>query len=461
MQDSGRALSGRRVCRPSRHERVGLNVSRESSENGEIVLRLEVEPERVGKHMNAAVRRVSQRVNIPGFRKGKAPRAILQNFVGKEYLVEEAMESLVPEAVGEAVREEELTPFAPPSVNVEQTEPSVTIVATVPLRPEVVLGDYKSIRYDDQPEEVTDEAVDALVMQLRRSQAYTLTAEREAAESDIVTIDLKVTADNELVWDFEDRQFQLNLDLETYGEVFVGLHQGIIGMSVGDDKEFSFEVSEDNESPQFAGKHVNAKVHVKDVQEEVLPPLDDALASSVGVPEVETIEQLTTHIRDQLEQRAEQTLVNSVQSRLLEEVVEASEFTISPIIVNHESQHILERYVQQRRTVAARSGQQFNPEDLTEDDVNEAKEIAEREIKNSLVVQSLVDAEDLEISEEDVTSEIERANENVASDDQMLEDNEETRESVMRFLKRQRTIERVVNMARGLTEDAPSAVAAG
>lgn len=439
-----------------------MNVSRESSDNGEIVLRLEVDPERVGRHINAAVRRVAQRVDIPGFRKGKAPRAILQNFVGKDYLVEEAMESLVPEAVGEAVSEQEIVPFAPPRVdNVEQTEPTVTIVATVPTKPEVVLGDYQSLRYDEQPDEVDDEAVDALVMQLRRSQAYSLTAERAAEESDIVTLDIKVTADDDLVWDFEDRQFQLNLDLETYGEVFVGLHQGIIGMSVGDDKEFSFEVSEDNESPQFAGKTVHVTAHVKEVQEEVLPPLDDALASSVGLPEVETVEQLTTHIRNQLEERAEQTFLNGIQQRLMADMVESSEFTISPIIVDHESQHVLERYVQQRRSVAARTGQQFNVEDLSEDDLNEAKEIAEREIKNSLVVQSLVEAVDPDISDDDVTKEIEFANENAPAEAQRLEDNDETRQSVIGFLKRRRTIEQVLKMARGQSEDAAPAVAAG
>ena len=117
--------------------------------------------------------------------------------------------------------------------------------------------------------------------------------------------------------------------------------------------------------------------------------------------------------------------------------------------------------MQQRRSVAARTGQQFNVEDLTEEDVNEAKEIAEREIKNSLVVQSLVEVENPEVSEDDVTKEIELANENAASEGQKLEDNEETRQSVIGFLKRQRTIERVVNMARGQSEDASAAMAAG
>lgn len=429
-----------------------MNVSRESSENGEVVLRLEVEQERVGKHMNAAARRVAQRVNIPGFRKGKAPRAILQNYVGKDYLVEEAMESLVPEAVGDAVMDQELSPFAPPRVNVEQTEPSVTIVATVPLQPSVVLSDYKSIRYDDEPEEVSDEAVDALLMQLRRSQAYSIPAEREAQENDLVTIDLKMLADDRVVWDFTDRQFQLNLDLETYGEVFVGLHKGIIGMSAGDDKEFSFEVSDEADSPQFAGKTANVTVALKDVHEEVLPELDDALATSAGVPEVETVEQLTQHIRDQLEQRAEQTMLGNIRTKLFDDVIEASDFTISPIVVEHEGRHVLERYIQQRQSMAARAGQQFTADDLTEEDVTSANEMAERDIKNALVIESLVEAENLEIPDDDIAAEIATANENVASDDQRLEDDEQTRESVMRFLKRQRTIDKVIEMARGISD---------
>ncbi len=413
-----------------------------------------MEPERLGKHMNAAVRRVAQRVNIPGFRKGKAPRAILQNFVGKDYLVEEAMESLVPEAVGDAVKDEEITPFAPPRVNVEQTEPTVTILATVPLQPTVELCDYSEIRYEDQPDEVTDEAVDALLTQLRRSQAYSVEAEREAQENDIVTIDLKVSADDQVVWDFEDRQFQLNLDVETYGEVFVGLHQGIIGMSKGDEKEFSFEVSADNESPQFAGKTANVEVELKDVREEILPPMDDSLATSAGVPEVENVEQLTQHIRDQLEQRAEQQVVSTVQGKFFDDVIERSEFTISPIVVEHEGRHVLERYFQQRQSMASRNGQQFTPDELTEEDVNSANEYAERDIKNALVVERLIESEDLEIPDDDVAAEIERANENAASDDQKLTDNEETRESVVRFLRRQRTIEKVVNMTRGISDEA-------
>lgn len=409
----------------------------------------------MGKHMNAAVRRVAQRVNIPGFRKGKAPRAILQNFVGKEYLVEEAMESLVPEAVGDAVREEELAPFAPPRVNVENTEDPVTIVATVPLQPTVELSDYRSIRYDDEPEEVSEEAVEALLMQIRRSQAYSVPVERAAQENDIVTIDLNMAADDQTVWDFNERQFQLNLDLETYGEVFVGLHEGIIGMSVGDEKGFSFPVSEESDSTQFAGKTAHVKVELKDVREEFVPELDDALVATTGVPDVETVEQLADHIREQLGQRAEQTLVNSIQSKLFEEIVEASEFTISPIVVEHEGRHVLERYVRQRQAMAGRAGQQITADDISEEDLNNANEMAEREIKNALIVEQLVEAENVDVPDEDVASEIERANESATSDEQKLEDNEQTRLSVKSYLQRQRTIEKVVNMARGL-EDATS-----
>ena len=406
--------------------------------------------------MNAAVRRVAQRVDIPGFRKGKAPRGILQNYVGKDYLVEEAMESLVPEAVGDAVRDEELAPFAPPRVNIEQTEPSVTIVATVPLQPKVVLSDYKSIRYDDQPEEVSEDAVDALLMQLRRSQAYSVPVERAAEEKDIVTIDLHMAADEQVIWDFSDRQFQLNLDVDIYGEVFAELHEGIIGMAVGDEKQFSFPVTEEADSLQFAGKTAFAKVVLKNVSEEFVPELDDAMAATAGVPEVETVEQLTEHIRGQLEQRAEQTFVGSIQNRLFEEIAEASDFTISPIVVEHEGHHVLERYMHQRQAMAARTGQQFSADDITEEDINSANESAERDLKNALIVEELVEAENIAVPDEDVVDEITRTNEAATSGEQRLEDNDQTRQSVKIFLQRQRTIEKVLNMARGLGNDAPT-----
>ena len=417
------------------------------------MLRLEVEPERVGKHMNAAVRRVSQRVNVPGFRKGKAPRAILQNFVGKDYLVEEAMGSLVPEVVGEAVEESELTPFATPQVNVEQTEPTVTIVATVPLQPKVDLCDYKSIRYDDQPEDVNDETVETWLTQLRRSQAYTRPVERPAQENDIVMVDLKVTADDEVVWDFKDRQFQLGLDTETYGEFFVDVFRGMIGLSAEESKDYSLDVSEDDENPRVAGKTVNVSVSVQDVREEVLPELDDALAASIGIPGVETADQLKVDVRRQLEEQSERALVASIHNQLVEELIETSEFAISPIVIELESRNVLERYVTQRRAMAAQTGQKFAVEDLTDEDVEEAKTYAEREIKNALVMQSLIDAEGLEIPDDDVIAEIERTNEEAASDDRKLEDNEATRDAVSRYLKRQRTIDKVINLTRGLQDE--------
>ncbi len=430
-----------------------MNVSQESSANGEIVLRLEVDAERVDKHVNAAVRRVAQRVNIPGFRKGRAPRAILQNYVGKEYLVEEAMESLVPEVVSDAVREQELIPFAPPRVEVEQTDPTVTIRATVPLQPTVELGDYRAMRYDDEAEEVADEAVDALLMQLRRSQAYSQPVERASEEGDIVTVDLKVHADDQLIWDFNDRQFQLNLDLDTYGELFVALHEGMIGLSVGDDKEYSFPVSDGADSLQFAGKTAHVAVKVKDVHEEFLPPLDDALAATAGVPDVDNVDQLTTHIRDQLEQRAEATLNSTLQSKFFDDVVEASEFTISPIVIEHEGRHVLERMLQQRQMMAGRTGRSLTADDITEDDINSANDWAERDIKNSLVIEGIVDAENLEIDDDEIVAEIERANDAATPDQQRFEDNDQTRESVGRYLLRQRTIEKVISEARETAED--------
>ncbi len=422
------------------------------------MLRLEVDSERVGRHMNAAVRRVAQRVNIPGFRKGKAPRAILQNYVGKDYLVEEAMESLVPEAVGDAVKQEEITPFATPRVNIEQTEPSVTIVATVPLQPTVVLGDYQSIRYDDQPDEVTDEDVDNLLMQLRRTQAYSVPVERAVQENDIVKIDLIVHADEELIWDVKDEEFQLILNVETYGEVLVGIYQGIVGMSTGDEKEFSFPVPEGGDTSRFAGKTTHVKVVLNDIREEFIPELDDAMAVTAGVPEVETAEQLTQHVRSQLEQSGEQRFLENIQRKLITDVVETSEFTISPIVLEYESQNVLQRHIRELQRITGREGQPVSADDISEEDINRANTIAERDIKNALVVEGLVKAENIEVTDDDIVAEIQRVNEAATSEEQKFDDNPSTRESIKSLLQRRRTIDKVVDIARGMHGETPTEI---
>ncbi|MYA59121.1 MAG: hypothetical protein F4X40_00995, partial [Chloroflexi bacterium] len=148
----------------------------------------------------------------------------------------------------------------------------------------------------------------------------------------------------------------------------------------------------------------------------------------------------------------EQAVVNSIQTKLFDEIVEASEFTISPIIVEHEGRLVLERYVRQRQTMAGRAGQPLTADDISEEDLNNANEMAERDIKNALIVGQLVETENVDVSDEDVASEIERANESASSDEQKLEDNEQTRQSVKSYLQRQRTIEKVVKMARGLDD---------
>ena len=420
------------------------------------MLRLEVDPERVDKHLNAAVRRVAQRVNIPGFRKGKAPRAILQNFVGKEYLVEEAMESLVPEAVGDAVKQEDIIPFATPRVNIEQTEPSVSLVATVPLRPTVVLGDYKSIRFDDEPHEVTDEDVENMTMQFRRTQAYSVPVERPAQDNDFVKVDLNVHADEELIWDVEDEEFQLFANEETRGEMALGLSQGIIGMSEGDEKEFSFPVSEESSPDRFVGKTAHVKATLKEIREELVPELDDAMAVTAGVPDVETAEQLTQHVRDQLAQTYERNFNQLIQQKFIDEIIDVSEFKISPIIIEHEGQHLLENYIRQRQLYAGSSAQQFSLNDLSEEEVNEANERAAIDIKQSLIVQELTEAENIEIDDEEANDEIKRVNELATSDEEKFEENDQTRESIKNYLQRQRVIEKMINMVQGIDEETPA-----
>ena len=169
-----------------------MKFTRDDGENRQAVLHIEVEEDRVEKHLQRAHQKVSARVNIPGFRKGKAPRSIVEQFVGREYLLEEALETLVPEAVGVAVEESDIpSTHTPPLINVVEREPIVKIDATVALPPVAKLGDYKQLKFDDELEAVTDEQIEEQLTQIQESQATWEPVKRAAKLGDMLTLSTK------------------------------------------------------------------------------------------------------------------------------------------------------------------------------------------------------------------------------------------------------------------------------
>ena len=438
---------------------MDVNIIQEEIADGEAVLKLEIDDQRLEKHIDIASKRISQQVNIPGFRKGKAPKSILINHLGREYLVEESLRSLVPEAVDEAIEQQNLEAFAVPRVDIEDADPTVKLRARVPLRPSVEIGDYRALRFDDAAEPITDANVEEMLAQIQRAYGYTRTVDRSAQSGDVVVFSGSATAGENQLFQVEDREFMLDPDNHMGINGFV---ENLIGLKSGDTRDFKGELSrpdegdDGDEGSEEEAEVTVADVHVQvsEVKEVVLPELDDDLAKTYGNEDIETLDALRQHIREGLEAESERRLVYELETKVVGAIVDSSEFHLSPIIVEREGERLLNREIQRRQMFMGGRGPKLRPEDIQPESYEAAEEAAEANLKRALVLEKIADLEQIEIPDEDVQSEVDRINQHAqASDAPAIEDTSETRESIRDNLRGRRTLDLAVRIARGLEDE--------
>lgn len=439
-----------------------MNIEREAPADGEVVLKLEIDDQRLERHIDIASQRVSQRVNIPGFRKGKAPKSILISHLGRDYLVEESMRSLVPEAVDEAIEEQALEPWAVPQVDIEDLEPNVKLRARVPLRPTVEVCDYHAIRFEDEPEPITEQQVDETLENIRRAYGYTRTVDRAAQSGDVIVFSGNANLGDDQLFNVENREFMLdpnnNMGINGFVESLIGVMPGEVRDFNGEWQSRGQEEDEADEGESINGQEeqdeaalVGVHVEVSEVKEVVLPDIDDDLAKTYGNEDVQTLEALRQHIRESLESDTELRLTRELEEKVLEQLVESSEFEISPIIVEREGRRLLDIEVQRRHLMMGGRGPKLRPEDIRPESYEAAEQAAEARLKRRLVLDKIAEQEQIEISDQDIQSEVERINEHArASEMQPLEDTDDYRESIRVDLLGRRTLDLAVRIARGL-----------
>src|SRR4030042_1091727 len=255
-----------------------MKVSTEPVENSQITLNIEMEPVEIDKYLDKAYNRLVKRVSVPGFRKGKAPRDILERHIGKDTLFQEALEDLIPTAYKEALDEHKIDPIAQPQFELIKTEPLI-FKAVVPLKPTVKLGDYKQIRVESKPVKISKKDVDATVEQLREQQAILLPVDRQVQFDDVITIDVEGEREGE--------QFPIRKDVvyEVTKEARLplpGFAEKLESMNKGGEKSFTLSYPQDYEMKELAGKEHSFKVTVKEIKEKKLAEMDDEFAKSLG-----------------------------------------------------------------------------------------------------------------------------------------------------------------------------------
>jgi len=429
-----------------------VKVNREKTENNQAFLTIEVDAEEMEESSLNVYRQLVRRVDVPGFRRGKAPRAILERHVGRKALFENILEDVVPRVYEKAIAAEEIEPLARPQIEVVQEEPLV-LRAVVPLPPVVTLGDYHTIRVEEVPAEVTDEAVEAVLEELRRQHATWEPVERPVQLRDLITLDVESTIAGEPFINQQGAQYQVLPELAAPAP---GFAEQLVGLKTGEEKEFGLTFPADYPRQELAGKEVTFRVKVVEVKEEKLPELTDEFATQVD-PEFKTVAELRDRVRQDMEKRAEERARLEFQDRAVRALVEMSTIEYPPVLVDTEIHRMLEdreRRLQMQGLTLERYLSMIGK--TLEDMHEELRPEAEERVRRGLALGKLAEREGIEVSEAEVDDEVARilaeAAEERRRELEELLSTPENRGAIRERLYSRKTLDRIVAIARGGTE---------
>jgi trigger factor len=419
-----------------------MKVTKEKEENRQVFLRVEMEPAEVEKHLEESYHQLVNRTDIPGFRKGKASREVLERHIGKEGLLEDALNRLLPQAYEQAIKEQGIEAFARPSIEIEQTDP-VVFTATIPLEPIIKLGDYHQIRLTPNPVEVTEENINAVMEQLRRQHGTWEPAEREVAFDDLLSLDVESSdIGGKPFINQKGVQYQV---LRDYPVPAPGFAEQLVGMKGGEEKEFILKLPEDYPQAEMAGKEAKFKVKVGEIKQLKLPPLNDEFAALVDST-LKTLDSLREKVLENLRLRAEEKGREEFEGRLVDTVAEQSQVEFPPLLADSEIARLIE---QQARWMQATGGQTNKSEEELKE---EMRPLATKRVTRSLVLEKVAEEEKIKVSDDEIHAEMEKLAPNIAGNEDELKkflDSPEARSSVEQLVARRKAIELLAEIAKG------------
>ena len=388
-------------------EGIIMSAKWEKKEGNEGVLTVEVDEKKFDSALDQAFKKVSKDVQVPGFRKGKVPRPIFEQRFGVESLYQDAVDIILPEAYSEAIDEVEITPVDQPEVDIEQIEKGKPFIftATVTVKPEVKLGEYKGLEVEDKEASVTDEDVNDELKTLQEKQAELVVKEEgQVEEGDTVVIDFEGYLDGEK---FEGGSAE-NHSLEVGSQTFIpGFEEQLVGKTAGEDTEVQVTFPEDYQAEDLAGKEATFKVKIHDIKSKEVPELDDEFAKDVD-DDVETLDELKEKTKQRLIDEEENEIENQKRETLINQASEISEIDIPEAMVDNELDRMVQEFEQrlQMQGMTMEMYTQFSGQ--TQDDLKEQmKEDAQKRVQTSLTLEAIAETEELEATEEDVDKQLE------------------------------------------------------
>lgn len=384
-----------------------MSTKWEKQEGNEGVLTFEVSAEEFKKAIDEAFKKVVKNINEPGFRKGKMPRQMFNKKYGEEALYQDAIDIVLPEAYTKALDESGIDPVDRPEIDIESIEKGQPVVFTakVTVKPEVKLGDYKGLEVTPLEETVTEEEINEQLTNHQARLAEMSVKEDAIVEGDTATIDFEGFVGEEA---FEGGKGE-DYDLEIGSNTFIpGFEEQLVGSKTGDSKDVVVTFPEEYHAAELAGKEATFKVTVKEVKGKVLPELNDDFAKEVD-ESVEGLDALRTKLTEQTTEEKKQTAAQALRDDLVEKAAANAEVDIPQAMIDSEVDRMLQEFGQRLSQQGMNLDLYYQFSGQDEEALRaQMKEDAESRVRVSLTLEAIAAAEGIEVTEEDVNTELEK-----------------------------------------------------
>ena len=384
-----------------------MSLQVEKLEKNMAKLTIEVSAEDLDKAMEKAYQKQKSRISLPGFRKGKAPRKMIESMYGKGVFMEDAVNSLVPQEYTKALGECDLEIVSQPEINVTQMEPGKALIFTadVAVKPEVTLGDYKGVEVPKSEITVTDEEVDAEVKKEQDKNARTVAVEdRAAANGDITTIDFEGFVDGVAFEGGKGTDYALTLGSGTF---IPGFEDQLVGANTGDHVEVKVTFPEEYQAKELAGKEAVFQCDVKKIETKEVPELDDEFAKDVS--EFDTLAEYKEDVKKKLTEKKEKEARTAKENAAVDKAIENAQMDIPELMTKTECRQMMDDFSRrmQQQGLSMEQYFQFTGQSMDKmmEDMNPQ---ALKRIQTRLVLEKVAEAENIQPSEEEITEEIQK-----------------------------------------------------
>ena len=382
-----------------------MSLQVEKMEKNMAKLTIEVSAEELDKAMQNAYLKARGKISIPGFRKGKAPRKMIEQMYGKGIFLEDAANALIPEHYSKALEECDLEIVSQPEIDVTQAEPGKAFIFTaeVAVKPEVTLGEYKGVEVPKSETEVTDEDIDAEIKKEQEKNSRTVTVEDRGAENgDITTIDFEGFVDGVAFEGGKGTDYPLTLGS---GSFIPGFEDQLVGAKAGDHVEVNVTFPEEYQAAELAGKEAVFQCDVNKVETKELPELDDDFAQDVS--EFDTLAEYREDVKKNLTEKKEKEARAAKENAAVDKAIENAEMEIPDAMLNTQVRQMMNDFASRMQSQGLTMEQYFQFTGMTAEKMQEEmKPQALKRIQTRLVLEKIAETENIEVSEDEVNEEI-------------------------------------------------------